>query len=95
MKTPNIRRPWFVLPNGSIYHRIIDFSGRCVASTAGGSHDNPYSKEEIENHAALISAAPDLLEALEEIIEHEFDVINPLRARAAYCAIAIAKGGAV
>jgi hypothetical protein len=53
--------------NGPIYTAILCNDGRPVATNIGGGHEHPFTQNEMDANAALIAAAPDLLDALRTV----------------------------
>lgn len=64
----SVSPPWKSKRTGARYHTILDADGRPVAATVGGGHLNPYTQDEIEQHALLITEAPNLLEQLNQMV---------------------------
>jgi hypothetical protein len=76
--------PWSLFSNG---RTVKSGGGLLIAEVYGGTDD------EIDATAALIAAAPELLDVLEYILSHE-TIANPYRLYEARGAIAKARGAA-
>ena len=88
--------PWSAIPNGHFIEIVPDGQIHTVASMVACYFDGDPSVTGTEQGtAALISAAPELFEALEAIVNDlpiNRDWLNPDYENMAYAAIAKAKG---
>ena len=92
------RTPWEVFQNGFSMRAVKDADGNWLTYAAGD--DRRMSREEVEANARLMAAAPDLLEALRDLIgwvpgpDQWHTDACPKAVERAIAAIAKATGGA-